>query len=436
MMLIVIPGLIAMSFLFCSNADSSTSASLSTNEETSDTTVNPTGAIAYVRNSAEIRLINRDGSNDRRIWTHPEAKYPLGIFELAWRPDGRELAFSSAHNSIFSVYHSDIYSIRPDGSGFRKITTGPDHKDFGKFKKGTVSVTVKNMQYSFQQAQSSVGVFIVNVVGAKEPQHITLPPGASKTLLFKDVADFGNHAQAAVALTGSYRWIMPGTDVQAGKTVKAPDLIISGDGLELFGAFRPAWKSDGSAVSYRSGVCIISKVASKSSGASFVSEPMFAGEHPSGSCVWEWGPTPALADQVIYSENSSEEGAGIFISKEGSTHSNKRLTFFSELQMQIPADLRWLPDGSGFLYSTIHLEYDRSNIFHYDINTKKTKQITQFTTGFARRFCVSPDGKWLVYERSSTWDDYETPVDLWIVKIDGSDDRLLVKNGQSPSWSK
>ena len=230
--------------------------------------------------------------------------------------------------------------------------------------------------------------------------------------------------------------IMPGTDVQAGKTVKAPDLIISGDGLELFGAFRPAWKSDGSTVSFRSGACIISKVASKSSGASFVSKPMFAGEHPSGSCVWDWGPTPALADQVIYSENSSEEGAGIFISKEGSTHSNKRLTFFSELQMQIPAELRWLPDGSGFLYSTIHLEYDRSNIFHYDINTKKTKQITQFTTGFARRFCVSPDGKWLVYERSLTWDDYETPVDLWIVKIAGSEERLLIKNGQSPSWSK
>jgi hypothetical protein len=67
MMLIVLPGFMAMSFLFCSNADSSISASLSTNNKASDTIVNPTGAIAYIRNGEEIRLINRDGSNDRKI---------------------------------------------------------------------------------------------------------------------------------------------------------------------------------------------------------------------------------------------------------------------------------------------------------------------------------------------------------------------------------
>ncbi|MFN2439763.1 MAG: TolB family protein [Chitinophagaceae bacterium] len=328
MMLVILPALMAICSLFCANTDNQVSASLATTEELNDSTIPPTGAIAYIRNSSEIRLINRDGTNDRKIWSHPNAKYPVGIFELAWRPDGRELAFSSAHNSIFSFYHSDIYTIRPDGSGFRKITTGPDHKDFGKFKKGMVSVTVKNTQYSFQQAQSSVGVFIVNVVGAKEPQHITLPPGASKTLVFKDVADFGNHAQAVVAMSGSYRWIMPGTDVQAGKNVKAPDMLISGDGIELFGAFRPIWKNDGSEISFRSGVCIISKVAVKSSGPSFVSEPMFTGEHPSGSCVWDWGPTPALANQIIYSENSSEERASIFLTKVGGSHREASYFFF------------------------------------------------------------------------------------------------------------
>ena len=32
------------------------------------------GTIAYVRNGTEIRLIDADGSNDRRLWTHPDAK--------------------------------------------------------------------------------------------------------------------------------------------------------------------------------------------------------------------------------------------------------------------------------------------------------------------------------------------------------------------------
>ncbi|HKG23808.1 MAG TPA: hypothetical protein VKC34_18040, partial [Blastocatellia bacterium] len=57
---------------------------------------------------------------------------------------------------------------------------------------------------------------------AEEPQQITLPPGASETLLVKSVADFGNVGQAIVAMYGQYRWFIPGVDVQAGRMVKAP----------------------------------------------------------------------------------------------------------------------------------------------------------------------------------------------------------------------
>ena len=77
--------------------------------------------IAYIRNGSEIRLIDSNGNNDRQLWTHPDAKEPLGLFDLAWRPDGNELAFSSAHEAAYSYYHADIYSIRPDGSGFKKL---------------------------------------------------------------------------------------------------------------------------------------------------------------------------------------------------------------------------------------------------------------------------------------------------------------------------
>src|SRR5215203_2715005 len=211
------------------------------------------GLIAYIRNGSEIRLIDSNGQNDRLLWTDPEAKEPLGLFDLAWRPDGKELAFSSAHEALFSVYHADIYAIGADGLGFRKITNAPDRKNFTNYKEGTVTVTVRNNQYSFKPAQSSAGIFIVNVIGSQQPQQISLPPGAAKTLVFKSVADFGNHAQAVVAINGSFRWVMPGTDVEGGKNVKAPDFLISGDGIEYFGAFRPIWKQDGLQISYRDG---------------------------------------------------------------------------------------------------------------------------------------------------------------------------------------
>jgi len=61
------------------------------------------GTIAYVRGSTEVRLINADGTNDRKLWTHPDATKDLGIFDVAWRPDGKELVFSSGHAAASSL---------------------------------------------------------------------------------------------------------------------------------------------------------------------------------------------------------------------------------------------------------------------------------------------------------------------------------------------
>ena len=405
--------------------------------------------IAYIRNSSEIRLIDSNGQNDRQIWTHPHAKGTLGIYDLAWRPDGKELAFSSGHEAVYSLYHADIYGIRPDGSGYRKITNSPDHKSLSKFKKGTVSVTVRNNQYTFDAAQSSAGVFIVNIIGAEEAQQITLPPGTSKTLVFKNVADFGNSLQPLVATYGNYRWFMPGTDVAAGKNIKAPDFIISGDGIPYFGAFRPIWNNDGSKLSYRDGLCQVMTIPVNPPVGEVHYQSMFGENYPQGSCVWDWN--PSLKDEVLYSENENEEGSGFYVTKEGGDHDpSKRLTWFNDIKYQIANDVRWLPDASGFLYSsTSHDKNDgslQSNIFLFDMATKQTRQVTKLKDSYARRFCISPSGKWIVYERckKGAGDDESygvdlqliEDVDLWMVRADGTGEKLLVKNAQGPSWSR
>src|SRR5687767_3888078 len=242
------------SFVFCDDGDRTNSANKILTETEGDSLVKPTGMIAYIRNDSEIRLINRDGSNDHRIWTDPEIKPPFGIHDLAWRPDGKELAFSSGHEAVASMYHADIYSIRPDGSGLRKITNAPEHKKLAGYKKGSLTVTFHNTQFSFQPGYANAGIFTVYVVGADMPQQIVLAPGASKTIVFKNVADLGEVAQGIVVMYGANRWIM-GADVVAGRNTKGPDFTISGDGMPYFGAYRPVWKSDGSQISFRDGFC-------------------------------------------------------------------------------------------------------------------------------------------------------------------------------------
>jgi hypothetical protein len=433
--------LVSSVFVFCGDADKANAASHAMPDIKEDSIVQPTGMIAYNRNDEEIRLIDSAGKNDKRLWTHPDAKAPFGIFDLAWRPDGKELAFSSGHENMLSLYHADLYAIRPDGSGLRRITNTPDYNSFGKYKKGTVTITLKNLQYSFQTAQSSTGIFTVYVIGAEMPQQVLLPPGTAKTIVFKNVADFGNHAQPVVAIYGQIRWVMPGLDVQAGNNTKAPDFAISGNGYEYYGAFKPVWKSDGTQISYRDGNCVVKTISSRP-GIGVQFNPLFGEKGPSGSCYWDWGTTPALANQVLHQVSGDEETAGFYVRQEGETTKPPVPLY---LTPEAAYDLKWLPDGSGFLYSKNYYrqsDYKRvANIFRYDIASKKHSQVTDLNDGYARQFSVSPSGKWIVYEKCQI--DEEKPetlnftkCDLWIISTNGTGDRLLVKNGTCPAWSR
>jgi hypothetical protein len=330
------------------------------------------------------------------------------------------------------LYDADIFAIHADGSGLRKLTNAPQMSEFAKFPKGTVSVTFRNDQPTYKESQASAGVFIVYVAGAAEPQQITLPPGAAKTIVFNQVADFGNTAQPVVAIWGNYRWFSPGVDVRAGATVKSPPFSITGDGIEYFGAYRPVWRQDGSRISYRSGACTLNSVPVNPTPGKYVYNPLFSGKNPLGTCVWDWGPTPATANQLLYSENASGDSS-IYRITEGGKHPGEKLTQYINIEYQLLFDLRWLPDTSGFLFSNQTLMRDSANIYRYDFATRKVIQVTRLENEFTGALTISPDGQWIVFERSKSLDD-NRDIDLWIAKINGSNARLLVRNGFSPSW--
>jgi hypothetical protein len=178
-------------------ATSSKSSTSTVNSERSSQLTGTTsargGTIAYIRNGTEIRLIEPDGSNDRRLWTHPDASKDLGIGSLAWRPDGQELAFSSSHAAVASLYDADLYAIRPDGKGYRKLTNAPDRGEYSGYPKGSVSVTVRNDQPTYKQSQASSGVFIVQV--RRFSSITSLTSGITHSLLSQCGASFAGSFQ-------------------------------------------------------------------------------------------------------------------------------------------------------------------------------------------------------------------------------------------------
>jgi hypothetical protein len=260
-----------------------------------------------------------------------------------------------------------------------------------------------------------------------------VPPRGSKTLVFPSVADFGDGvAQPIVAIYGNQRWMTGGTDVRAGTAVKAPDFSISGSGIELFGAFRPLWRRDGSRISFRSGLCVISSSSSSPPVGRFSSKPFFRGANPSGTCAWDWGPTAELADQVVYIAREEQE-TGIFRMTEGGAHPGTKLP--ADLgEYPYLLDVRWLPNGSGIVFSCVDMVAENSNLYRYDFATRKTSALTKLTD-FAHNFSISPDGRQVVFERTKTRRDDKT-ADLWIVGTDGTGLRRLLSDGYHPSWGR
>ena len=138
-------------------------------------------------------------------------------------------------------------------------------------------------------------------------------------------------------------------------------------------------------------------------------------------------------NQLLYTENNSGDSS-VFRIAEGKTHPGERLTQFSNIEYQLLFDLRWLPDGSGFVFSNQTLMRDSANLFRYDFASRKTTQITNLENEFTGKFSIAPDGQSIVFERSKSLDE-DRNIDLWITPVSGGNPRLLVNNAFSPSWN-
>ena len=388
------------------------------------------GVIAYVQRSTnDIHVISPDGTDDV-IWTNPDPAFLWAPQDLAWRPDGRELAFSSEHEQTCSVYQSDIYAIRYNGAGLRRITNAPACAELAALPKGTVTVDVTNL------AGSWASVYVAGAPG--------LMFAEDGTMTFDNVADLGPGVlQPAVGIYGEDRTqaYPPLADVQPGATVPGGTLTIYAfGGITDWGTGNVSWNAGGSALAYsmRTATSIRQIPANPSYGSLGEDLPVVENGVPR---LVAWGPTAATADQYLYftDENWTAPGIeGIYVNSVGDDSGGEMLVYVDVLNGEMVHDIEWLPDGSGFLFSATYVDLGIfCDIFRYDFADPTTLTLVTALPDDqgARAFSISPDGQEVVFE----WlpDIFDDTSSLWIANSDGSSlgaARWLADDAGRPAW--
>lgn len=408
------------------------------------------GIIAYVRRSSnEIRLIQPDRTNDRSLWTSPSPTGVVGITNIEWRPDGGMLALSSDHEETCSWYETDVYTIRPDGAGLRRITNSPGCAALSGYPQGRVTVNVETL--------GRTGHFNVYVEGSTEFKGIDLSGIDSGQVTFDHVADLGpGVVQPAVAIAGFYRY--PGDiapDVKTGQTVSVPNVWVSRTNeFDALGTGKLTWRSDGSRIGYAMRNCAAVRQISTDPPVGSWGEdlPTVVTGFP---CLVDWAPVASKADQFLYyvEVNFLVDGVdGIYLASTASTGGGTKVVSSSSFNFNSTErvyDLKWLPDGSGFLFTMgyVYVNTDDpdpvctgtcADVFEYDFASQAVTQVTRLGDDTARGMSISPDGQYVAFERVT-----EDPINprnnssaIWVVQRNGSGLRLLADNAASPAWGR
>lgn len=398
--------------------------------------------IAYVTGDGdEIRLIDPDGSNNRRLWAHGYDD-PNGVYEIwsmSWKPDATELAFASTHEDWCSLNDADIFVVGAGGEAYRRITQAPACAELANYPKGTVHIPVQN--------RSSLDTFFgfLYFQGAPSVQQLSLPPSGTGIVTFEDVADLGDGEtwlQLGTVIYGNNREVLFSTlvDVLDGG-------VVTTNSTEIFvptiywEAYAPTWRADGSKLGFVYNGNSLYQLDPHPQPLEFGTRLLAEGASvPNVIANLAWGPTSETANQLLHTGFNFSAFTGIYLTREGSTAVGEPLVSYTSTEFIY--GLAWLPDGSGFVYSVTEGDYfsdeRSSNLFVYDFASGTATRVTSLTGDFAGQVSVSPDGETFVFERAADLNDTGSGLrepDLWLVSRDGSGLRLLVENAYAPAWS-
>jgi hypothetical protein len=394
------------------------------------------GSIAYIGLDASsrtetVKRIDPDGSNPQTLWTHPST-IDRHIYDVVWKPDATELAFSSNHEFLYSAFHADVYGIQPDGSGLRRITNPPSKADLdtGSYQWGTVTGKIYNNY-------GTVSPFYVYIEGAREAASVDIADYQSEvSFRVENVADLGPATDQYIVFhwsdtlnncaSGKEYAAVAVSDVIAGQEVDVGTLTFNGNCYD-YNSQSIAWKWDGSEV----GFFVESFPKSvPASGASLGTDLFNIGTVLAEDLTWS--PAQANGDEILYRRSTADVDSGFYLTTVGGGVGTRKASDRKAFGPALYATETWLPDGSGFIYTL------DDYIYEYTLASGQVITLATFHNEYVDNPSVSPDGDYVVFERLTTGG---APIqyDLWILKRSNPVEMWpLTSDGKShnPDWSQ
>lgn len=381
--------------------------------------------IVYVKEDGrELRLIQPDGSNDRLLWRVPASVIGSAISSVAWRPDAKQIAFTSSHEATCSEYGHDIYLIDPDGTNLRRLTNAPACAVLAQYPQGSASVRIENHL-------ASPTDFLVYIEGAPTATQVTIPTDSSVLVSFPQVADLGSGVmQGAVVINGTTRWYDAAVmaDVTAGQNTHLGTLVISSGGFPAYGASHPSWSPDGDNLAYQLGQGRLWQVSLT---VPILGEggPLLAAQTNNSVLGTDprWSP---VGNDVLYQRFDTSPST-ISRAQVGGTDPGTALA-----SVVLISGLDWFNDGSGFVVADDDALLAHTDLYTMTFADNSIGQLTQ-TSGHqvAAEPSMSPDNSQIVYTYVENAQANPLNPQLRIMNSDGGGDHLLIAGGRVADWS-
>jgi hypothetical protein len=379
------------------------------------------GTIAYLEENYEgdpfaIGTLDPNTNETKTIWTHPDGKFDK-YSNLAWKPDGTELAFLSDHDFHFSIFRADIFAIKPDGSGLRRI---PGYREVDA--ENLARVTVRGAIEADTGVGGATYSIIMGIQGTGNGQMITVSEGETVSFTIPDVPVLGDPEVFNQPFILQY-W---GGGCSAGIEYAFPMGVVTNGSVDLgtisflaancigtLTSYRPSglsWKHDGSEIGfalfglYKMPVDAVSE---------FEIEELKP--HNGGlSSNLAWSP---VDERYLYEDTAfPSANHQLFLAEEG----GEPELILEDHNGYVTSV--WLPDGSGFIYVGIPDSGFDDNIYLHDLASGTDSRLTYFKFEQIETLSLSPDGRHIVFEfHGGLWImDRTNPVEIWPITEGGS----------------